>query len=132
MILFFTIYLLILYDIYKNTQFWKKKLFFWKIPRKFNFAVSLFRKISREFHFADSWFQKILRELNFVDFGENHEIRKIFFPRKFLPLRYLRWNLIYLLIRIWWVQWWCSLFFVLDRKKSFLANLSQTIKVVCF
>ena len=45
--------------------------------------------MSREFNFADSRFQKISRELNFVDVGENREIHEIFFPRKFLPLRYM-------------------------------------------
>ena len=41
------------------------------------------------FNFADTQFWKISREFNFADFSRNREIREIFFPRKYLPLRYL-------------------------------------------
>ena len=42
----------------------------------------------------------------------------------------LRWNLIPRLIRIYRIQWCCSLFFIFDWKCSFWANLVQNVKIV--
>ena len=77
-------------------NFWKnkkkytilKKKKFRKISQEFNFMVRLFQNISRGFNFADSQFQKISQELNLTGLGKNHKICEIFFPWKFLPIRY--------------------------------------------
>ena len=49
----------------------------------------LFRVIQKsyKFDFAEGRFGKILREFNIKDFSKNYNIREIFFPRKFTPLR---------------------------------------------
>ena len=50
----------------------------------------LFRVIQKsyKFDFAEGRFGKILREFNIKDFSKNYNIREIFFPRKFTPLRF--------------------------------------------
>ena len=49
---------------------------------------SWFRQDSRKFDFAEGRFWKILREFNIMDFSKNYNIREIFFPRKFTPLKF--------------------------------------------
>jgi len=43
--------------------------------------------IWREFNLADGGKKKFWRELNLADFIQIRQIRQIFFPPKFLPLR---------------------------------------------
>ena len=49
---------------------------------------SWFWQDSRKFDFAEGRFWKILREFNIRDFSKNYNIREIFFPRNFTPLRF--------------------------------------------
>ena len=42
----------------------------------------------------------------------------------------LSWNFVSKLIRICRIQWWCSMFSVLDRKYLFRENLVENIKIV--
>ena len=61
----------------------------WKISRELIFANHQFWKISRELIFANRHFWGSKTEFIFANLAKIREIRKVFFPRKFLPLRYL-------------------------------------------
>ena len=55
---------------------------------EFNFASEEMVFFSREFNFANEEEKHFSREFNFVDEGPIREIREIFFPRKFLTIKY--------------------------------------------
>ena len=56
---------------------------------KFNFASKeMGGRGLREFNFANEEEKHFSREFNFVDEGPIREIREIFFPRKFLTIKY--------------------------------------------
>ena len=54
-----------------------------------NFREALGLKISRGFIFANRLVWNISRGFNFANFEKTREIRENFYPRKFLPLKYL-------------------------------------------
>ena len=54
---------------------------------KLIFAVGSKQKISRELNFANGQTFCVSRELNFADDPKN---REIWFPRKLVPLKYIR------------------------------------------
>ena len=53
-----------------------------------NFRESPISKISRELIFANRHFRESEKEYSFANSVKIREIREIFFPQKFLPLRY--------------------------------------------
>ena len=54
------------------------------------------------------------------------------FSNKFSPVNQncLCWNLVLKLIRIWRIQWWCSLFSVFDQKYPFLGKFVPKVKII--
>ena len=85
-----------------------QKTFF---SRKSNFANYRKWNFSREFNFANSENSNFSLEFNFANLRLIRETREIFFPRKFLPLRYLLylWPCLHLALFILHL---CDLFFI--------------------
>ena len=69
----------------RSFKFQNQKTFF---SREFNFANLKKSNFSRDFNFANLENSNFSREFNFANFRQIRETREIFFPRKFLPLRY--------------------------------------------
>ena len=51
------------------------------------FISERFEQFSQEFNFANERFEQFSQEFNFANFIKICEIREIFFPQKFLPLK---------------------------------------------